>query len=133
MKSINIKLKSVGVLRFDSRKDELNLFIKYSENEDVRNINKTIRLTDDIRIFAYNVMREIKKEAKTRHGIVGDDPFGNYGNVFFEEKEEGESEEKLLAILSRIRDKARDFKRNKSSDNFINRLHEVNSLSYDVR
>ena len=133
MKSINIKLKSVGVLKFDSRKEELSLFIKFSENEDVKNLNKTLKLTDDIRLFAYNAIREIKKEAKTRHGVVGDDPFGNYGNVFFEEKEEGESEEKLLAILSRIRDKARDFKRNKSSDNFINRLHDVNSLSYDVR
>ena len=133
MEEVKITIKRVSVQKFDFRNNTLYLNVDYLEDDKPQKYSNKVSLEESGLLFVKDAIFKMRNEARMRHGIDGKDVFGNYGKVVINEKEEGQTEEKLIEAINRIRDKAKDFKRVKSAENYMNRLFEINNLKIDFK
>lgn len=131
--SVKIKIKRVQVSRYDMRHNSLELLFTYLEGERTFTVKKNYTPEDNTLLFVKNLMQEIKKSAKVKHNLDNDEPFDNIVSVLFDEIEDGDTEEKLISVMDKLKDKVKGFKKVKSADNYLNKHYEINNLVIDIR
>ncbi|MEW6063508.1 MAG: hypothetical protein AB1571_04030 [Nanoarchaeota archaeon] len=83
--------------------------------------------------FIRGVMDELKKRTKEKYGRYSDDITEGVVNVIFDESEIGETEEKLVKSIEKIKMKMNDFKRTKYSSDYMGKFHDLSSTIIDIR
>lgn len=131
--SLKIKIKRVQVNKFDFRNNSLELVFLYLEGDKQYTVKKTFGANENSMLFVKNLMQEIKKSAKVKYNLDNDESFDNIVNVLFDEVEDGETEEKLISVMDKLKDKVKGFKKIRSADNYLDKHYEINNLVIDIR
>ena len=131
--SVKIKIKKVQVNRYDLRTNSLDLLFTYFEGEKQFNVKKMFNINENSMLFVKNLLQEIKKSAKVKFNLDNDENFDNIVNVIFDEIEDGDTEEKLIAVMDRLKEKVKGFKKVKSAENYLDKHYEINNLVIDIR
>ena len=84
-------------------------------------------------LFVKNLMQELKKSAKVKYNLDNDESFNNIVNVLFDESEDGDTEEKLISVMDKLKDKVKGFKKVRSAENYLDKHYEINNLVIDIR
>ena len=133
MQVIKIKFKNLTVSKVDSGHKRLDLTFNYLTNGEPNSVTKKFLLTDGVINFVRNTMNEIKKNTKEKFAKFSDDPIEGVVTVMFDERDLGETMEKLVNGIQRIKGKLNDFKRTTYSGDYLNKFHEVNSMIIDIK
>ena len=82
MKTINVKLKQIKVIKFDSREHIITFSIAY--NDGIDNVYQKMVKIDDADELTSKVMNNFRSEIKKKHSIIGDDePLSGIVNIHF--------------------------------------------------
>ncbi|MBS3149609.1 hypothetical protein J4455_02850 [Candidatus Woesearchaeota archaeon] len=131
--SLKIKVKRVEVKKFDFRNNSLELTFLYLEGDKQYTIKKPFSLNENSMLFVKNLMQELKKSAKVKYNLDNDESFNNIVNVLFDESEDGDTEEKLISVMDKLKDKVKGFKKVRSAENYLDKHYEINNLVIDIR
>ncbi len=95
MKTVNVKLKQIKVVKFDSKEHIITFSMTY--NDGIDNVyQKMVKIADPAELAA-KVMSNFRTEIKKKHSIIGDDePLSGIVNIHF-------VCEDLDALLDRIK------------------------------
>ena len=127
MQKILLKFKSIEA-KPEINKSNLRLFIRYEENGILKTSEKVLLADDSIEKFVPNFLRELKSSLKNKYSGNSDDILEGFVNVVIDESDEGESEEKIVNGLKRLRERLRGFKSIKSADNYMNKFYDMSKL-----
>ena len=131
--AVKVKVKRVQVARYDMKNNSLELVFMYYESDKLYTVKKNFAVNDNTLLFVKNLMQEIKKSAKVKFNLDNDETFDNIVNVIFDEVEDGATEEKLVAVMDRLKEKVKGFKKAKSAENYLDKHFEINNLIIDIR
>lgn|SRR3989338_750455 len=131
--TLKIKVKKVQVNRYDTRKNSLDLTFIYLEGDKQYSVKKDFNINENSMLFVKNLLQEIKKSAKVKYNLDNDESFDNIVNVIFDEVEDGDTEEKLMTVIDRLKEKAKGFKKIRSADNYLDKHYEINNLVIDIK
>ena len=133
MKMVKIRFEKIGINKIDIGHSMVNLAYTYWVDTKPNTIVKNFDLEKDGVInFTKQLMSELKKGVKTKIQ-VNQDELLNTVTVTFDEREPGETEEKLIKTLERIRSEIKNFRRIKSSDNYFNAFQRINGMVLSVK
>jgi len=131
--TLKIKVKKVQVNKYDTRKNSLDLTFIYLEGDKQYSVKKDFNINENSMLFVKNLLQEIKKSAKVKYNLDNDESFDNIVNVIFDEVEDGDTEEKLMTVIDRLKEKAKGFKKIRSADNYLDKHYEINNLVIDIK
>ncbi len=134
MTLVKIKFNNVALNKIDTCHKMLDLCFNYNVDKSPNKLLKSFSLDKDNVIgFTRTVMNEIKKQTKLKNSDpLYDDPF-SLVTVVYDEREEGEMEEKVVKAVERIKNEIRSFKNVKGSDNYFAAYQRVNSMVVDIK
>lgn len=125
----NVLLKFTGIdAKPQINKGDLRLFIRYTENNSPKSIEKILVADDSIEDFVVKLLKEIRMMVKKSNQPFSDNMLNSFVNVVIDEKEIGETEERIIAGLKKLRDKVRGFRSVRSADNYMNKFFDVSRL-----
>ncbi len=127
MQRILLKFKSIEA-KPDLPRNKINMKIIYDENSMPKMIEKVISYDDNIESFVNNLVKDVRSAAKMNCKTDLKDPFGGFVTVVFDESDIGETEEKLIAGIRKLKNNIKNFKNIRSVDNYIDKFHEVSRL-----
>ena len=133
MQAINIRFKNLAVSKIDNGHKSLDLTFNYLVNGNPYSLTKRYVLTDGSINFVKGVMNEIKKGVREKFSKHSDDIIEGIVTIIFGERELGETEEKLVNGIQRIKSKLNDFKRTSYSGDYLNKFNELNSMIIDIK
>jgi len=133
MQVFKIRFNNIAVNKFDLGHQIIDLRFGYSINDKREYIDKKFDLENGLINFVRGVMSELKKQTKERYGKYSDDPIEGVVSVVFDEGEFGETEEKLVKSIEKIKLKMDDFKRTKYSSDYMGKFHDLSSTIIDIK
>ncbi|HLC73571.1 MAG TPA: hypothetical protein VJH20_02960 [Candidatus Nanoarchaeia archaeon] len=131
--SVRIKVKKVQVNRYDLRDNSLELVFTYFEGDKQYAVKKNYSTNENSMLFVKNLLQEIKKSAKVKYNLDNDENFDNIVNIIFDEVEDGDTEDKLIAVMDKLKEKVKGFKKVKSAENYLDKHYEINNLVIDIK
>ncbi|MBS3108578.1 hypothetical protein J4409_01775 [Candidatus Woesearchaeota archaeon] len=127
MQRVLLRFKNIEA-KPDVHKNDLRLLIQYEENGLLKSIDKVLLAGDDVDKFVSNMLKDIKTSAKNKYVVNSNDILDGFVNVVIDENDDGETEERIIGGLKRLRERLKGFKSINSADNYMNRFHDMSKL-----
>ena len=127
MQKVVLKFKSIEA-KPDALKSSMKVLVHYYENNDEKVVEKVLMINEPAENFAASLMKEIRTTAKNKDSTKSGNFLDNFVNIVVDERDIGETEEKIVAALKRLREQIRGFKNVKTADNYMNRFFDMSRL-----
>lgn len=128
MKGINVELRGVMVSSFSPSKDEVSFLVSFNDGKD-KEITKNVKIesTDDI---ALQIIKDIRRVENSLHAeFDGKSVLDDYINIVI--KDEDKVTEKLKHFVSKVFEKIKVIKSQKTADGYMSLINQVNSMKID--
>ena len=127
MQKVVLKFKSIEA-KPDVLKSSMKVLVHYYENNEEKVVEKILMINEPAENFAASLMKEIRTMAKNKYSTKSGNFLDNFVNIVVDEKDTGETEEKIGAALKRLREHVRSFKNVKTADNYMNKFFDMSRL-----
>ena len=127
MQKVVLKFKSIEA-KPDALKSSMKVLVHYYENNDEKVVEKVLMINEPAENFAASLMKEIRTTAKNKDSTKSGNFLDNFVNIVVDERDIGETEEKIVAALKRLREQIRGFKNVKTADNYMNKFFDMSRL-----
>lgn len=131
MKSIKVRLTKIDG-RLDFKNNLINFTIFFEDDSALRELSKRYVLDDDVGEFVKNFIAQIKQDCKKRHQGYGTDILEGFVQVYLDEKEAGDTEEKIINAINKVKLNVKNFRRIKSADDYMNKYYALSKIKIDL-
>jgi hypothetical protein len=128
MQVINVELRRIKVASFSPSKEDVSFIINFSDGKD-KEITKTLKTVKGDEA-ALEVIKDIRGvETRLNAEFDGKAVLDSYINIII--KDEDKVNEKLAAFFSKVFEKVKVIRNQKSADGYMALINSVNSMRLD--
>lgn len=131
MKSVKVRLTKIDG-RLDFKNNLINFTIFFEDDSALRELSKRYLLDDDVGEFVKNFIAQIKQDCNKRHQGYGTDILESFVQVYLDEKEAGDTEEKIINAINKVKLNVKNFRRIKSADDYMNKYYALSKIKIDL-
>src|SRR3989344_6729085 len=135
MQTIRLKFKTLEIPKLDFKENIADLILIYEENGVENKFSRTYPLDKNPALFTQKIMQDIKTKTKEKYSVLIEDTneiFSTYINIILDEKDEDETETKIVNALNRIKDKLKNLRTVKTSSDYMRKYSEFSRMKVNL-